>query len=306
MQNDIQKKDVSKKGIPKEREFPQEGSLKSPHKKTLQELTLKDNFLFAAVMTDPENCRQFLELALGLEIERVEVDTEKNMVYHPEYRGVRLDVYARDEHHTRFNVEMQVAKQELKKRVRYYHSQMDMELILAGTPYEELPDCYVLFICDFDPFGIGKYRYTLKNVFVEDEHFAYCDGSHTVFLSTKGRNEKDVPPQLVSFLKYVAAELNESTADFEDEFVSKLQRSVKKIKADREMGGRYMLFEELLRNEHREGFLEGKAEGIEQGKVEGFTQGLAEAYEEILALCGDSSEELRQRILAARDRHIPQ
>ncbi|MCM1385657.1 MAG: hypothetical protein NC243_14100, partial [Lachnoclostridium sp.] len=63
---------------------------KSPaRRKTLQELTLKDNFLFAAVMSDPENCRQLLELALGLEIERVEIDTEKNIIYHPEYRGVR-------------------------------------------------------------------------------------------------------------------------------------------------------------------------------------------------------------------------
>lgn len=26
-------------------------------KKTLQDLTIKDNFMFGAVMTDPENCR---------------------------------------------------------------------------------------------------------------------------------------------------------------------------------------------------------------------------------------------------------
>ncbi len=263
------------------------------HRKTLQELTLKDNFLFAAVMTDPENCRQLLELALGLEIEHVEIDTEKSIVYHPEYRGVRLDVYARDEHHTRFNVEMQVAKQAIKKRVRYYHSQMDMELILTGTSYEELPDCYVLFLCDFDPFGIRKYRYTLKHVFAEADKFTYDDGSYTVFLSTKGQNAEEVPAQLVSFLKYVAAELNESTADFGDEFVTKLQKSVKKIKADREMGGRYMLFEELLRNEHKEGF----AEGRQQGKAEG----LAEAYVNIQKVCVGLPEDIRQQILSAID-----
>lgn len=38
MQNDIQKKDMSKKGTPKETKFLQEESLKSPHRKTLQEL----------------------------------------------------------------------------------------------------------------------------------------------------------------------------------------------------------------------------------------------------------------------------
>lgn len=286
MQQNTQKK-VMKKTVVRE-----ESVQKTPaHRKTLQELTLKDNFLFAAVMTDPENCRQLLELALGIEIERVEIDTEKNIIYHPEYRGVRLDVYARDEHHTRFNVEMQVANQALEKRVRYYHSQMDMELLLAGMPYESLPDCYVLFICDFDPFGTGKYRYTLKHVFAEDESRCYSDGSHTVFLSTKGRNADEVPVQLVNFLKYAAAELNESMADFGDEFVAKLQKSVKAIKADREMGGRYMLFEELLRNEHKEGFAEGKAEGKAEAKSK-----LLKKAEKV---CDDLPEAVRQQILSA-------
>ena len=88
-------------------------------KKQLKELTLKDNFMFGAVMMEEENCKRFLELALGFPIERVEVSKEKSIVYHPEYKGVRLDVYAKNEHNTRYNVEMQGAKKaELGKRVR--------------------------------------------------------------------------------------------------------------------------------------------------------------------------------------------
>ncbi|MCM1534568.1 MAG: Rpn family recombination-promoting nuclease/putative transposase [Clostridium sp.] len=306
MQTNTQKKAM--------RKTPVQGKTvqKSPtHRRTLQELTLKDNFLFAAVMSDPENCRQLLELALGLKIERVEIDTEKSIIFHPEYRGVRLDVYARDEHHTHFNVEMQIASQALEKRVRYYHSQMDMELLLSGTPYEVLPDCYVLFICDFDPFGMGKYRYTLKHVFAEDESYCYSDGSHTVFLSTKGRNAEEVPVQLANFLKYAAAGLKESTADFGDAFVAKLQESVKAIKADREIGGRYMLFEELLQNEHKDGFAEGLAEGKAKGLAEGEAKGLAagkakgrlEMHKEMLSqveqICEDFPEEIRLQILSA-------
>ncbi len=92
---------------------------------------------------------------------------------------------------TRFNVEMQVAGQPLERRCRYYHSQMDMDLLLSGVPYGELPDSYVVFLCDFDPFLLGKYRYTVKHIFAEDGSFRYEDGSHTVFLSTKGKNEKE-------------------------------------------------------------------------------------------------------------------
>ena len=50
--------------------------------------------------------------------------------------------------------------------------------------------------------------------------------------------------------------------DYGDEFVRSLQKSVKAVKESREMEGRYMLFEELLREERAEGKEEGRAEGI--------------------------------------------
>ena len=75
-------------------------------RKTLNELTIKDNFMFGAVMCEENNCKRLLELILGFPIERVEVSKERSMVYHPEYKGVRLDVYAKDEHNTHYNVEM--------------------------------------------------------------------------------------------------------------------------------------------------------------------------------------------------------
>lgn len=231
-------------------------------RKTLQELTIKDNFLFAAVMMDPENCRRVLECALDMSIEHVEVSSEKSIVYHPEYKGIRLDVYARDENNTHFNVEMQVVKSELFKRSRYYHSQMDMELMLSGEEYEKLPDSYVIFICDFDPVGLKKYRYTMRKTFAEDTVYDYCDGSHTVFLSTKGKNASEVPEQLVKLMKFVDANLSESTENFEDELVSRLQKTIVSIKSNREMRERHMVFEEMMREEFKAGKAEGKAESI--------------------------------------------
>ena len=47
-------------------------------KKSLQELTLKNNFMFGAVMLDPKNCKGVLERSLGIKIERVEVSKEKS------------------------------------------------------------------------------------------------------------------------------------------------------------------------------------------------------------------------------------
>lgn len=237
-------------------------------RKTLQELTIKDNFLFAAAMLDPENCKGVIECALGIEIEHVEVSRERSIVYNPEYKGVRLDVYARDENKTHYDVEMQIVKREIFRRARYYHGQMDMELLDIGIGYEELPDSYVIFICDFDPAGLGKYRYTKKEVFAEEESYDYEDGSHTIFLSTKGTNDTEVPERLVKFLKFVGANVLESMADYKDDLVSRLQASIRKIKADREMGNRYMHFGEIIRDEYRIGLEEGKLEGKREGKID--------------------------------------
>lgn len=56
-------------------------------RKTLQELTFKDNFMFAAVMLDEENARGVIERALDIAVDHVEVSTEKSIVYNPEYKG---------------------------------------------------------------------------------------------------------------------------------------------------------------------------------------------------------------------------
>ena len=163
---------------------------------------------------------------------------------------------------------MQVANKKIFKRSRYYHSQMDMEILSTGVSYEDLPDTYVIFICNFDPVGSRKYRYTLRCTFAEDGSYEYNDGAHTVFLSTKGTNDDDVPQSLVTFLKYVGSELEDSKKDYDDPFVKRLQDTVRKVKSDREMGVRYMLFEEMLKDEFKAGKAEGKAEGKVEGKLE--------------------------------------
>lgn len=232
-------------------------------RKTLKELTIKDNFMFGAVMCEESNCKRLLELVLGFSIERVEVSKEKSIIYHPEYKGVRLDVYAKDEKNTHYNVEMQaVAHAFLWKRSRYYHSQMDMDLLDSGREYEELPNTYIIFICDFDPFGARKYRYTFKHTCQETPNVQLQDGNQTIFLSTKGRNPEEVPAELVKFLKYVQADLEESTSNYDDEFVASLQKAVHEIKQSRGMGERYMLTELLMRDERKAGRIEGLRESI--------------------------------------------
>ena len=225
-----------------------------------KDLTIRDAFMFAAVMSDSEICRRVLELALKIPISEVHVQTEKTMAYHPEYHGVRLDVYAADTDRTRFNVEMQVKLQKfLPKRSRYYHDQIDMDALLTGVSYENLPDTYVIFICDFDPFDDGLYRYS-TGTYCEETGNRVNDGVETVYLNAHGKNRKDIPEELLQFLDYVKNTGRREVISTTDPFVRHLQDTIDKIKLDRGMEERYMLLEEMMRNEKKEGNIEGKKE----------------------------------------------
>lgn len=259
-------------------------------KRRLQDLTIKDNFMFCAVMSEEENCIGFLEMVLGFPIAKIDVSYERNMVYHPEYKGIRLDVYAKDEANKHYNVEMQVRREiPIEKRARYYHSQMDMELLSAGISYEELPDTFVIFICDYDPFGKGLYYYTCRTKCEEDALLEYEDGCRTIYLSTKGKDEEKVPKSLVRFLKFVAADIEQSDQDFEDDYVEQLQKSIHTVKESREMGERYMIFEEMMEEERK------------VGRIEGELQAKRDSIYELLEDVGVISDRLQREINALRD-----
>ena len=50
-------------------------------KQRLKELTIKDNFMFGAVMMDEDNCKGLLERVLQIKIDHVEISREKSIVY---------------------------------------------------------------------------------------------------------------------------------------------------------------------------------------------------------------------------------
>ena len=169
--------------------------------KPFEQLTLKDSFMFFAVTRDPDECGRMLACILGWEILDVRVFREETLSEHPLYRGVRLDVLAIEEGtKRRFNIEMQQTRREdLAKRSRYYHSVLDRDALKAAEAYDKLPDTIVIFICDFDPFGEGSYRYHFR--MMSETGLLLRDGRDTFFLSTQGKDDKRISDELRRFLK---------------------------------------------------------------------------------------------------------
>ena len=260
------------------------------NKKKLKDLTIRDNFMFAAVMMQGDNCKQFLEMLLGIEIERIEISYEKSIIYNPECKGVRLDVFAKDEQNTYYDIEMQVETEHIGKHTRYYHSHMDMELLGSGSDYELLPGSYVIFICDFDPFGEKKYCYTFENRCLENLELGLGDESRSIFLSTKGKNSKDIPEELEQFLKFVKNDTSTNDVETTNSYVKQLQSTIRSIKENREMECRYQFAGDMLVREFKKGKSEGKAEG----KLETKRNDILELMEDL----GEVSKHTYERIMS--------
>lgn len=69
------------------------------------------------------------------------------------------------------------------KRFRYYQSCLDEDNIEKGTPYDLLPECYIVFICTIDPFDSGLPVYSMGMKCKEDPAFELETGSHWTALN---------------------------------------------------------------------------------------------------------------------------
>ena len=124
------------------------GAEKKRSFKPVEDLVFSDDFMFGAVMRDPEICKGVIERLLQIKIDRIEYP-EFQKTISPFYtkKGVRLDVYVADSDRV-FDVECQSYKVEnIGKRTRYYQSMIDIDSLMKSADYSELKESYVIFIC---------------------------------------------------------------------------------------------------------------------------------------------------------------
>ena len=222
-------------------------------RKRFQDLKLTDAFLFAVVMQDEEICHDTLELLLGQKVGKVHVSVEHTVLYNSDCRSIRLDVYARADGTDDYDLEMQGTDSgNLPKRSRFYQAEMDTYALEPGQDPTELLNNTIIFICTFDPFGKGKYRYVFSNRCEEIPELGLEDGTRKIFLSTEGTNPDEVPEELVRFLQYVKDGNRECIDGEQDEYLSKLHRHVTAVKRNRETERRYMTVGDLINIEKRE------------------------------------------------------
>ena len=256
--------------------------------KTYEELELKDDFMFSVIMRDPRYVKPFLETILRIKIAKIEYpEVQKNIDIAAGAKGSRLDVYVEDEKHTVFNLEMQTTTaRNLPKRMRYYQGMIDLNILEKGDDYNHLKKSYVIFICTFDPFGLGRHIYTFENRCSEDIALTLNDGTVKIILNTKGTLD-DVSPEMKRLLDYVDGK------GVSDTFTRDLEEAVQSARQNEKWRLDYM----TLQQEYRERFQEGKVEGIKEGKIEGLRDGkivgkIETLYEELHMTVVEIAEKL--------------
>lgn len=77
-------------------------------KKSIHELNLEDDFLFAKVMNDETICKKVLEQILSINIKEIKYLNDQQVIdVALDAKAVRLDIYVKDELGTVYNVEIQ-------------------------------------------------------------------------------------------------------------------------------------------------------------------------------------------------------
>ncbi|MDO4988734.1 MAG: Rpn family recombination-promoting nuclease/putative transposase, partial [Synergistes sp.] len=164
----------------------------------------------------------------------------------PLAKGSRLDIYAEDEDGTAYDIEMQAytsASDVLARRSRAYLSRLDgmREALPKGQDYDKLRKSYIIFVCTYDPFGLGLAKYEFSTFCTENKELELKDGARRIFLNAKG-NTATLSEELANLIKYIGS------GEPRDEYTENLNTEVIKYRADKGMEDTLMTIEDLIQD----------------------------------------------------------
>lgn len=248
-----------------------------------------DDYMFAQVMRETKHLKPLLEYILQVKITKIElIEPQKTKKEGYSSKGVRLDLYVTDENGVIYNVEIQTSNERnLPKRMRYYQSIIDISILTPGMDYKNLKASFVIFICNYDEYGHGRYIYTFENTCREEPGLKFGDDSYKIVINTKGYRG-EISDELKEALKYL------DDGSVTGEYSRELDDAVKSVKASEERRLEYM----MLVTRDNEMRAEGRTEG-DQARMEKDAKGMYAAglQPDVIAKIQDVSVDVINRIL---------
>ena len=235
----------------------------------IQTMNLFDDVFTAVVFKDEGACRHLVrELMQNPTLRLIAVRTQDDI---PQLisKSPRLDIVAEDAEGTLYEIEVQRLEEPAPaRRVRFYTSVMDSELLRKGVDYDKLPEVYLFYISKEDIWKKGLMKYEVRQYLLcGDEAILYDNGLHTIYVNA----EIDDGTSLAKLMQYL------KTAKAGDTSQGALSEYVNHLKSPE--GGREVMgeFEKYFREEGRKaGVEEGRKAGVEEGRKAGVEEGRKE------------------------------
>ena len=236
--------------------------------KKLQDLNLMDRFLFSELIENAEAYKLILEIILEREINfKGEPVAENEKRKELLGKIARLDVCAIGDDDRVYNAEVQKENENnMHKRMRYYGALMTSKLLPEGTiDYNRLSDLCMIVIAGFDMGGEGKYRYKVRRMYKGYPDKEVYDGEVILYLNTKGKDTAEVSDELIAMLEYFEETTDDKALSSGYDRIIRLNEIVASIKANDEIGVKYMnAYEERMHD-----IQEAREQGEEIGRSEG-------------------------------------
>jgi len=221
--------------------------------------TIANNFIFYKVMrNNTDVCKRLLEILLEMEIDYIEMSSEEEINIDFQSKGIRMDVYAKNQKEC-FNVEMQATDtKELPERARYYQGVIDVDILKSGQTYKELKNSYIIFICIEDIFKKGLAKYIFENICIDNTEIKLNDRAYKYFFIAKN-SDKILNEKQKAFLELITH--NKGT----DSFTKQIEKLAEEAKSNLQWKRQYMEWERQRVYDFEKGKEEGLEKGLEQG-----------------------------------------
>jgi len=204
--------------------------------KRFEDLTFTDDFMFCKVMQNPDLCKRLIEMILSDTIGKIAyISVQHNISTYEQAKSVRFDVLVQTENGKFYDIEMQVSNEKnIPKRMRFYQAAIDISFLDKGNSYNNLNDCFIIFICTFDAIGKNKSVYTFENICLEDKNISLQDGTKKIIINAEDfKNTED--KELKEFLEYI------KTGKAKSEFTKEIEEMIQTVKQNEQAREEYRL-----------------------------------------------------------------
>ena len=288
----------------------------------LYSITLAHFLVFPEVMRESRLCRRFLEQVLGIKIRKLEfVQKEADFKESVIYRGIRLDVYVEDDANTVYDVEMQNLVESFR-RVRYYQSGIDRQILRSGSSYAKLKTSFIIMVCNYDPThvarnpkdpaskeipGLAYPMYKRESVLAcPVGSVVYDDGSHVILLNARyDPKYREEMPEVCEFLDLInetrdipPEDLKYPLSRMAAEGLTRFRKNEEKVEEIMTLG-EYLKEQKMMALEEGEarGEAMGRAKGRAEGRAEGVTIGIEKSIQKLMEAQNLSRKEAEKILL---------